>query len=553
MKTIDQFAKFAKTNKKGTTARGPEKLAVIYTRVSGKEQYDKNLSLDVQRKIIEEYAERCKVKVDAHFGGIYESAKTDGRKEFQRMLDYIKQQKGKVSHILVYTTCRFSRTGGAAIKLAEDLREKFGVEILAVTQPTDTSNPSGVFQQNIQFLFAHYDNVLRRQRAIAGMKEKYERGIWVTKVPMGYDIVRTNGERKIVVNATGKKLRKAFVWKCEGMKNDEIIERLNAIGIPMYKQQMTKVFKNPFYCGLIANAILDGRIIEGSHEKLISKEIFFKVNEIHEQSSGYGVTHKREQDEVPLKVFIRCGECAAPFTGYVVKAKGIWYYKCRTAGCRCNKNARQMHSLFEGLLDEHTVREEDREQLKHAMMDIWHEINKEGKEKEQSCQLNLNEVCQHIDRVEEKYYIKEEMSREAFDKFYNRYVAERDKIVKEIAKLEQKISNPESAFDKAIDISLELATTWGSGDVKQKEKLQQLLFPEGIIYDGKKGAFRTEKTNMVFMLLSSLQRVLPELKKGQTVTLNYLSLSAERGGFEPAFLQILFKKIIIFVRIRKPV
>ncbi len=32
---------------------------------------------------------------------------------------------------------------------------------------------------------------LRRLRAITGMKYKLERGIWITPVPQGYSIVRT--------------------------------------------------------------------------------------------------------------------------------------------------------------------------------------------------------------------------------------------------------------------------------------------------------------------------------------------------------------------------
>lgn len=107
-------------------------------------------------------------------------------------------------------TDRFSRTGGAAIKLADDLRQRYGVTIYAIAQPTDTREDSGVLSQDLQFLFSHYDNKLRRKRAVDGMKSKFEKGEWVTRVPQGYDIVKTNRERKIVINADGKKLRKAF-------------------------------------------------------------------------------------------------------------------------------------------------------------------------------------------------------------------------------------------------------------------------------------------------------------------------------------------------------
>ena len=103
MITNDLFQKWAKKSETPKFAPSVKK-AVVYTRVSSKEQYDKNLSLDWQRKAIEEFAGRNGFEIMNYYGGTYESAKTDGRKEFQNMLDFIKKQKGKVSHILVYLT-----------------------------------------------------------------------------------------------------------------------------------------------------------------------------------------------------------------------------------------------------------------------------------------------------------------------------------------------------------------------------------------------------------------------------------------------------------------
>ena len=113
MKTIADFGRYAK--RKGRTVSTDLKTAVVYTRVSSKEQADNNLSLEFQRKTIEEYAQKSNFTIAAYFGGTYESAKSDGRKEFQRMLDFIKKNKGKVSQVLVYTLDRLSRTGGGAI------------------------------------------------------------------------------------------------------------------------------------------------------------------------------------------------------------------------------------------------------------------------------------------------------------------------------------------------------------------------------------------------------------------------------------------------------
>jgi DNA invertase Pin-like site-specific DNA recombinase len=215
--TFQQFGRQAKYVCKKVSGNN----VVIYTRVSSKEQADKNLSLETQRTSIEQYAKRNNLTTLGYFGGTYESAKTDGRKEFNRMLDFIRKSKNKVSMVLVYSMDRFSRTGAkGAISIVSELREKYGINVFAVTQPIDTSNPSGVLHQNIQLLFSEYDNELRKQKAVAGMKEKFEKGIWVVPPPQGYDIIKINGDRKIVVNETGKKIKKAFQWKIEGMKNE---------------------------------------------------------------------------------------------------------------------------------------------------------------------------------------------------------------------------------------------------------------------------------------------------------------------------------------------
>ncbi len=61
--------------------------------------------------MIEEQAKRKGWEIVAYFGGSYESAQTDGRKEFQRMLDLSESVEGSISQIMVYNTDRFSRTG----------------------------------------------------------------------------------------------------------------------------------------------------------------------------------------------------------------------------------------------------------------------------------------------------------------------------------------------------------------------------------------------------------------------------------------------------------
>ena len=61
------------------TKTNNRKKAIIYTRVSTKEQADNNTSLTTQKKYCEEYAVKNGFEVVEYFGGTYESAKTDER------------------------------------------------------------------------------------------------------------------------------------------------------------------------------------------------------------------------------------------------------------------------------------------------------------------------------------------------------------------------------------------------------------------------------------------------------------------------------------------
>ena len=93
--------------------------AVIYTRVSSADQED-NTSLASQKKHCEMYANRRGLNVVGYFGGTYESAKTDDRKEFNRMLTFVKRSKN-INYVIVYSYEHFSRSGINGASIADDL------------------------------------------------------------------------------------------------------------------------------------------------------------------------------------------------------------------------------------------------------------------------------------------------------------------------------------------------------------------------------------------------------------------------------------------------
>lgn len=541
--SIDLFQPWSKRQKLNYKKVVQGKVCVVYTRVSSKEQFETNLSLDWQKKAIDEFATRNEFAIAGYFGGTYESASSDGRKEFLRMMDFIKKNKDRVTHVLVYLLDRFSRTGDGAMRLAKELRNKYGVTIIAVTQPIDTSNPGGVFQQNMQFLFSEYDNQLRRQRTIAGLREKLERGIWCIKHPMGYSVIKDGKDRRLVVNETGRNLRKAFEWKSQGMKNDEILSRLKAMGVNLYRQKLSMIFSNPFYCGIIAHKLLNGRLVEGTHEKLVTQELFLRIHDIRAEAGGkYGVSHKKENREYPLKLFMKCDICGSGYTGYVVRKKyktsgkedEFHYYKCRTRGCNCNQNTQEVNEAFVRFLSQYAIQPQFIGPLLAQMNHAFDKHYAAAIQEQKILKDKLTEIDKKIDHLEEDYYVERKVPTETYDRLQTKLADEKKQILESLTKTDVEGSNLKEYYETAIQFSEKLAAVWASSEVSVKEQIQKMIFPEGVRYNREKGEFLTDKVNEVFAQIASLNNTPGGDKEKQEAINDLLSCSVGMTGFEPA-------------------
>lgn len=509
-KDLRLFESFTKGRK---TLRTSSSNCVIYTRVSTKEQADNNMSLATQRKACEAYAGKSGYHIAGYFGGTYESAKTDERKEFNNMLSFVKRSKEKIAHIIVYSVDRFSRSGTNAMYIAEQLR-KAGVLVYAVTQPTDTTTVSGSLQQNIQFIFSEYDNQLRREKCMAGIKEKLLQGIWCTAPPLGYDIVRRNGKKEFVVNQRGKLLRKGFQWKAEGVSNEEVRTRLAGHGLKLGNQRISDFLRNPFYCGLLVHNALEGKVIEGIQEKVVSKELFLTVNGILSQNHQ-GHSLKPENEEVPLKRFLKCDDCGSYLRAYKAYKNQQYYYKCNTPGCKCNKRADSLHREFKALLNNYTldINEDCRAIIRQQMIATYNQLTVEGKQQRELLHKQLAEVDRKLHRLKERFAL-EEIDREMYEEFKPRFLEERKEIEKELAKFKNEVSNLEKCIDECITYASKVATLWDLGNYGEKQQLQFLIFPEGILYNRKNDQCRTPRVNEVFRQMTGLVRVLGEIKNG---------------------------------------
>ena len=84
-------------------------------------------------------------------------------------------------------------------------------------------------------------------------------------------------------------------------------------------------------------------------------------------------------------------------------------------------------------------------------------------------------------------------------------------------------SNLELAIDKALTLSESLEKIWVDGDLKQRQKLQHLVFPSGLGYDKSNDQVRTPKVNAIFGSIPILSKEISNIKKGEPIPVNQFS------------------------------
>ena len=505
----------AKKNKIVEYNKLERKVAALWTRVSSMDQEKYGCGLDFQDKICREYAEKHNITIKKVYGGKYESAKTEGE-GYRKMIKEVAKDN-EINIILVHSFDRFSRTGYEAILTKAYLKAK-GIYVISATQQTDPDSASGEFMENILFLFSNFENSLRRDKCVTGMTECLRKGQWYSRPPLGYDKHMEGKEHILTVNEKGRILRNAFIWKAnEHIGDVEIVERLRDLGLEIDRKRLNDALHNKLYCGIITSPLLDeGEEIpfNNKQEILIDRTTWERANGI--TRCGYEVALITES--TPLKRHVKCSRCGNYLTGYSrIKRnkKGeeheYFYYKCNTKGCGVNTSSIQLHNLYTNLLDEFKIPAEFIPILTKMLEKVFNEYNDFKASAKSSLLKRKTELNKLIENTQVRYGLGE-ISAEVYNTTFNRLKEEQAKNSSLLAEAEENLSNQKKYIDRVIAMSSKLGDLWRDGDFRQRQKLQNLIYPEGLFYDKEINSYRTTFVNPV---LSIFRRFTSNCEKGK--------------------------------------
>ena len=478
------------------------KKCVIWTRVSTQYQEENGGSLDYQKTLCEKYAASQGLTIadvgenHGYFGGKHESAKTPG-KMVKEMISIVKKDES-IRYVLVSEFDRFSRSNGQAITILEDLRN-LGVIVKSAKTGIDTSTKDGFMMARNSLNVAEWDNDNRGDKFYTGRQHCYECGAYIGVLPKGYYRQGKSINSVCYLNEDGKLIGLAFKMKLHGYSNAEILDALRSRGLDITKQSLNHYFNNPFYAGKIRSKMLADGMVDGNIEKAVSYEDWLEVQRIMSNRSGR-YKHKKKNESFPLKHYVTCADCGTHFTAYSVKSKGKDYYKCNKNGCKNNVSAPEMHRKYMQMLRDYELPTSLLTQYEGIIRGLLHDCEKENESQATLLRKKLSEVESDLKSCCMKY-ATDKLDSEAYKIVSEDLKRRKAKIEAELEKYSLKLSNFDGKISKVLVTCSKLGDLWENGDLNTKKKLQELMFPDGILWDRHIRNYRTENRNSFFDIL----------------------------------------------------
>jgi site-specific DNA recombinase len=467
--------------------------AVIYIRVSTKEQTE-NLSLPTQLRACEEYCRREGLEVLERFKEEGESAKTADRTELRRMLEFCRTHKGKLHFVVVFNLTRFARDKYDHFALRSHL-QSLGISLRSATEPIDDTS-TGKLMEGVLAAFAQFDNDVRSDRTRAGMRAALELGRWVFLAPLGYiNAPRAMGKSLMPDPERAPIVRRVFEEYATGRFNkQQILQQATAWGLrnrrgaPLSSQAIGALLRNQLYAGIVDVPEYGVRNKRGDFDPLVSEALFFRAQAVLSGRAPTPAPKLRSHPDFPLRNFVRCDACGRGLTGSWSKGRSDYYayYHCRP-GCRgVNVTKAKLETLFTDELARLQPTPGYMRLLKQSVLGIWKARQASVRADLAQAQRTADALQQKLDRLDEAFLFQRSIDIETYDRHAERLREEL--TLARIAKHSTEIDelDVEGILAFAERVLPRAADLWVQAPLEQRQRFQQLFFPEGMAFDGQR-------------------------------------------------------------------
>jgi site-specific DNA recombinase len=500
--------KLNKPSDKTRAAPDQEIYALLYCRVSSKRQETEGHGLDSQEHRCKNYAVSLghpveKVFPDSFTGG----GNFMERPAMRELLDYVDKHPTKQYVVIFDDLKRFARDTIFHWNLRSAFKAR-GIIPLCLNYKFDDT-PEGTFVETIFAAQNQLEREQNRRQVVQKMKARLEAGYWPFGRKRGYTIVKDPVHGKLAVPnddglillkpaiegfATGKLKRKVDVCRYlveNGFWKGQVAEK--------YTDEITAIFRDPFYFGDIEYKPWGVSRREGHHQPIISPETFEVVQE---RLKNDGLNKRIRIDtssDFEHRGLITCDTCQHHLTAAWSKGqkKKHAYYFCQTRVCEYYRKSirrKDVKDRFDDMLKK-THLKPDIEKIVKVIFDrVWdYEVKNIGY-KEIISEEQIGALKDDIRRFTAKAdAAATEHIREGYEMQIGETVAKLKAVQEQPKEAKKDLSVPyRTALDKATELLKNPYSVWKKMDTHDKHELFYFIFETKLPYDQKMG-YRTDK------------------------------------------------------------
>jgi site-specific DNA recombinase len=322
------------------------------------------------------------------------------------------------------------------------------------------------------------------------MIEKAEQGIYPSFAPLGYINVESNGKRSIAPDPVlAAVIRQLFEWYATGLHSLlEVSKKVHEEGLTYRKTEarlpksvIHKILKNPIYYG---DFVWAGKEYRGTHEPIISKELYDRVQEVMEEKGRRRT--RQQKHNWAFQGLLTCGHCGCALTAELKKHQYVYYHCTGNRGKCPEKYVREedIAQQFGEAIKEIQLDKEVLDWIKSALKTSHDDQRRYHMEVIENLQ---NQYARLQKRLETMYIDKLDgvISQEFFEMKTAEWRKEQESILTKI----EKHQNADQAYlDEGIrllELAQRAAILYEKQDMSEKRRLLNFVCSNSIWKDGK--------------------------------------------------------------------
>jgi site-specific DNA recombinase len=254
---------------------------------------------------------------------------------------------GHVQNVLVFKLDRLTRSVADLVSLI-DLFKTYGCAFNSLTESIDTSTASGRMFLKIIGIFAEFERENIGERVRLGVERKAREGYSIAcgTTSFGYDKDMTDKIQKINPEEAETVRRVFYMYTKQNMTLNAIAKALNAEKVPTKLNSFWNsgtiymLLTNPNHIGNVRYGIEQPERyfeVEGKHEAIISKELFYETQQLLEANRRTTSTTRGVERNYFLGV-VFCAVCGTRMKPHMARTTHSFVCPARVVGVCKSKN-----------------------------------------------------------------------------------------------------------------------------------------------------------------------------------------------------------------------